>query len=51
MGSAASPIDWTDIGYKRMVTTRESPSVWEEGRQPVFVRTECTGKLKLPDVL
>ena len=35
-------------GYKRMVTTRESPAVWEEGRQPVFVRTEGKGQLTLP---
>jgi hypothetical protein len=35
-------------GYKRMVTTRKSPTVWEEGRQPLFVRAENQGELTLP---
>jgi hypothetical protein len=40
MGSAASHrLD--RHGYKRMVTTRESPSVWEEGSQPVLVKTNA----------
>jgi len=36
-------------GYKRMVTTRENPSVWEEGRQPIFAIPECLGTLTRPD--